>query len=59
MFTAEVNVICTGNPAMPVTSPFLPRTPTDPDGTDGGISGPPPFGVTTMFPFISPPISPN
>jgi hypothetical protein len=45
VFTAEVNVICTGNPAMPLPA--------------GGIGGPPGAGITATFPYVPPPITPD
>jgi hypothetical protein len=45
VFTAEVNVICSGNPASPLTA--------------GGIGGPAPTGITNTFPYLPPPIRPD
>lgn len=68
VFTAEVNVLCTGSATSPIpitpAAPggfrwFAPRTVADPDGEPGTISGPPPMGVSSTFPYIGPPIRPN
>ena len=45
VLTAELNIICTGNPAMPLAPP--------------GVSGPVVPGITNVFPYLPPPLSPN
>jgi hypothetical protein len=45
VFTAEVNVICTENPAAPLAA--------------GGIGGAPPAGITATFPYAPLPITPD
>ncbi len=45
VFTAEVNVICTGDPSMPLPA--------------HAIGGPAPAGITATFPYLPAPIRPD